>query len=63
MEKNIIIFGADMISSMHIDNRGKDILIVAKEPTQGLDDITLTTEAKYPFSFMQLRKRFALSLL
>ena len=35
--KNIIIFGVDMSSSVHIDNKGKDILILGKGPTQGLN--------------------------
>ena len=28
MGKNVFIFGADMSSSMHIDDKGKDILIL-----------------------------------
>ena len=44
-KKNVIIFGADMSSSVHIDNKNKYILILDKEPTQGLVDITLTAEA------------------
>ena len=28
--KNVIIFGADMSSSVHVDNKGKDILILGK---------------------------------
>ena len=28
MKKKVIIFGADMSSSVHIDNKGKDILIL-----------------------------------
>ena len=47
MERNVIIFGADMNSSVHVDNNGKDILILGEGPTQGLDDMTLTAEAKY----------------
>ena len=35
MGENVIVFGADMSSSVHIDNKGKDILILGKEPTQG----------------------------
>ena len=62
MGKNVIIFVADMSSSMHIDNKGKDILILGAGPTQGLDDTTLTAEAKYPINFTQLGKRFVLSL-
>ena len=30
MWKNVIIFGADMSSSVHIDNKGKDILILGE---------------------------------
>ena len=62
MGKNVIIFGADTSSSVHIDNKGKDILILGEEPIQGLDDTTLTAEAIYPISFTQSNKRFVLSL-
>ena len=31
---NAIIFGVDMSSSVHIDNKGKDILILGSGPTQ-----------------------------
>ena len=41
--RNVIIFGVDMISSRHIDNKKKDILILGKDPTQGLEHI-LTAE-------------------
>ena len=60
-EKNVIIFGADIIWSLHIDNKSKDILILCERPTQGIYDITLATEAKYPINFTQPRKRFVLS--
>ena len=49
--KNIIIFGVDMSSSVHIDEKGKDILILRKGPTQGLNDTTLTAEAQYSINF------------
>ena len=62
MGRNVIIFGGYLNSSVHIDNKGKDILILGEEPTQGLDDTTLTVEAKYPINFIQSRKRFVLSL-
>ena len=60
--KNVIIFGADMSSSVHIDNKGNDILILGEGRTQGLDDATLTTEAIDPIIFTKPNKRFALSL-
>ena len=50
MGKNVIIFGANKTSSVHIDNKNKDILILGEEPTQGLDD---TAEAIYPINFTQ----------
>ena len=62
MGKNVIIFGADMSLSLHIDNKNKDILILVEGPTQGLDDTTLTAQAIYPINFTQPNKRFVLSL-
>ena len=38
--KNAIIFGADMSSSVHVDNKGKDILILGEGQTEELDDTT-----------------------
>ena len=52
-KRNVIIFGADMNSSMHIDNKRKDILILVDEPTQRLDNTTLTAEAIYSINFAQ----------
>ena len=40
--RSVIIFGADMNSYVHIDNKEKDILILGDGPTQGLDDNILT---------------------
>ena len=44
--RNVIIFGVDMSSSPHIDNKKKRILILVKVPTQGLEH-TLTAEKLY----------------
>ena len=46
MGHNAIIFGVDISSSEHIDNKIKEILILGFGPTQGLDDTTLTGEAQ-----------------
>ena len=62
MGRNVIVFGADTSSSVHVDNKGKNILILGKEPTQGLDDTTLTAEAIYPINYTQPSKRFVLNL-
>ena len=62
MQKIVIIFGADMSTSVHINNKNKDILILGEEPTQGLGETALIAEAKYPINMTQPRKRFVLSL-
>ena len=41
--QNVLIFVLDMSSSIHIDNKKKDILVLGRGPTQGLE-ITLTAE-------------------
>ena len=60
--KKVIVSETDMSSSVHVDNNGKDILILGEGSTQRLDDATLTAEAKYPITFTQSGKRFVLSL-
>ena len=42
--KNVTIFGADMSSSVPLDNKNKDILIFGEAPTQGLDYTAITAE-------------------
>ena len=63
MGKKVIIFGADMSSSVHVDNKEKDILIIDEGPTQRFDDITLTTEAKHPINFTIRKKNSIKSTL
>ena len=60
--KNVTIFGADMRSSVHINNKGKDILILGKSLTQGLRDTTLTVESQYSISFTRPNIKFCPSL-
>ena len=43
---------------MDVNSKGKDMLILGEGPTQGLDDTTLTAEAKYLINFTQSEKRF-----
>ena len=45
-----------MSSSVHVDNKEKDILVLGKGPTQGLDGTTLTEEAKYPINLTKSMK-------
>ena len=51
-----------MSSSVHTDNKKKDISILGKGLTQRLDDTTLTTEAQYAINFSRSNKKFCLSL-
>ena len=60
--QNVIIFGADMSSSVHADNKGKYILILGFGPTQGLGEHLLTAEEMYSINFTVTRKKFCLSL-
>ena len=53
MGRNAIVVGADMSSSVHVDHKNQDILIL---------DEGLTAEAKYPINFKRLNKRSVLSL-
>ena len=60
--KNVITFGVDMSSLVHIDNKKKDILILGKCSSHKLDDTTLTAEAQYSISFSRSNRKFCLSL-
>ena len=50
-----------MSSSAHVDNKKKDILILGKGPTQGLEH-TLTAEKMYSINFSKGYTKFCLSL-
>ena len=51
-----------MSSSVHIDNKEKDILILGLGKTQGLNGIYLTAEAQYSINFSRSNRKFCLSL-
>ena len=58
--QNVLIFGADMSSSAHVDNKKKDILVLGIGPTQGVEH-TLTAEKMYSINFTLAKKKFCLS--
>ena len=60
--RNVIIFGVNMSSSSHIDDKGKGILILGKGPTQGLGEHSLTAEKMYSINFTKVNTKFCLSL-
>ena len=60
-DQNVLIFGVDMSSSAHIDNKKKNILVLGKRPAHGLEH-TLTAEKMYSINFPVVRKRLCLNL-
>ena len=63
IEKNVNTFGANMSSSVHIDNKYIYILVPSEGPTRESNDTTtLTAEAEYLIYFTQSGKRFVQSL-
>ena len=54
--RNVMIFGADMSSSVHVDNKKKDILIVGEGPTQELDDTTLSAKKVFDHFYRPWQK-------
>ena len=59
--QNAIIFRVDMSSSTKIDNSKKDILILVKGPTEGLEH-TLAAEKMYSINFSKWHTKFCLNL-
>ena len=58
--KNVMIVGADMSSSVHINNKNKDILILGEGPIQGLNDTALKIGAKYSITFTESQKKICI---
>ena len=56
--RNAIIFTVDMSSSVHIDNKNKDILILGESPAQVLDGTTLTTEKNIQLILLKTIRSF-----
>ena len=57
----MLIFGADISSSIHVDNKKKDILVLGRAPTQGLES-TLTAEKMYSINCTVTKKMFCFDL-
>ena len=55
--QKILIFGVDMSSSAHIDNKKKNILVLAIGPTQRLEHI-LTVEKSFQLILLSRIKNF-----
>ena len=59
--QNVLIFGIDMSSSAHIDNKNKNILVLGKGPRQGLEH-TVTAETMYSINSTVPNKKLCLRL-
>ena len=59
--RNVRIFGVDMSSSTKIHSKKKDIFILGKDPTQGLE-YTLSAKKMYSINFTEHNKKFCLRL-
>ena len=59
--QNVLVFGVDMSSSYHIDSKEKNILVLGKGSTQGLEH-TLTAEKMHSINFTVTNKKICLSL-
>ena len=60
--KNIVIFGLDNSLSVHVDNRKKDILSLGERPPDGLDDTTITAEAKCSVNISNHRNKICTTM-
>ena len=59
--QNVLICGGDMSTSIHVDNKKKDILVLGRGPTQGLES-TLTAEKMYSINFTVTKKEILFKL-
>ena len=55
--KNVIILAADMSSSVHVNNKIKNILVLGKDFVQGLDNATIYAEKMYSINFTENNKK------
>ena len=60
--RNVIIFGLDMSSVVHANNKTKNILVLGKDFVQRLDNTTIFAEKIYSINFTENSKKFCLIL-
>ena len=60
--RNVLIFGADMIFSVHATNRANHIYLMGEGLKQDIHDTTLYVEKNYYKNFTDPGKKFVLSL-
>ena len=57
-----MIFGTDLSSSVHANNRANNILVLGKDFIQGVNGTTIYTEKIYSTNFTVANRKFCLSL-
>ena len=60
--KNVILLSVEMSSSVHFDNKRKNILILGESQTQGIGDTTLITGTQCSINFTEERYILCLRL-
>ena len=60
--KNVIIFGADMSSSVHATNRANNIYVMGKDFIQGINDTSIYAEKLFHNNFTEFGVKFVLNL-
>ena len=60
--RNCVIFGEDLSSSVHGNNRKNNILVLGKDFVQGINGTTIYAEKMYSINFTEINKKFVLSL-
>ena len=61
IDRNVIISGLNLSSCPDTDNMKKDILMLDKGPTQGLEH-TMTAQKVYPINFSENNKKILFEL-
>ena len=62
LARNVIIFGADMSLSKHVNNKRNNIYVMGKDYVQRINDTTIYAEKMHYRNFTHLGKKFMLSL-
>ena len=60
--RNVIVFGANLGSSTHANNKTKNVSVLGKDFIQGIEGITIYAEKMYSINFTVDNKKFCLSL-
>ena len=59
--RNCIIFGADLSSSSHANNKKNNILVLGKNFVQGINGITIYEEKLYSINFAEQNRKICLN--